>query len=287
MRTIGLYVNLHRERAIELARQTATLAAGRGLAVACAEHQIAVLAVATPGANLDDSDLIVTIGGDGTLLRGVRIAARLDVPVFGVNTGRLGFLTEIDDHDDVIAELGDLFDGTFRIEERVALHASVNGAGTYFALNDVVVRRASNARMAPFGMALDGQTAAHIPSDGIIVATPTGSTAYFLSAGGPIISPGVDALGIAALMPHTFFARPLLVPITSTIDITVDSDSDHANLDVDGTLAADLAPGDTVRVVRAPAPVKFARLRSNGTNGFFSRLEEKLQWGVPIKRESR
>ncbi|GAC1414777.1 MAG: NAD(+)/NADH kinase [Candidatus Velthaea sp.] len=284
MRTIGLYVNLHRDRAIELARQTAALAERRGLAIACAEDQAEILSIATPGARLDDSDLMVTIGGDGTLLRGVRIAARLDVPVFGVNTGRLGFLTEIDDHDDVIAELGDVFDGTFRIEERVALHASVNGQGIYFALNDVVVRRASNARMAPFGMALDGQTAAHIPSDGIIVATPTGSTAYFLSAGGPIISPGVDALGIAALLPHTFFARPLLVPSTSTIDITVDSDSDHANLDVDGTLAIDLSPGDTVRVVRAPLPVKFARLRSNG---FFSRLEEKLQWGVPIKRDAR
>jgi len=282
MRTIGLYVNLHRERAIELAREVSQLASARNLAVACADDQNETLALSTNGARLSDSDLIVTIGGDGTLLRGVKIAAPLDVPIFGVNTGRLGFLTEVDDPHDVIREVGDLFDGSFRIEERVALNTSVNGGSPYFALNEVVVRRASNARMAPFGLALDGMTIAHIPSDGIIVATPTGSTAYFLSAGGPIISPGVDALGIAALMPHTFFARPLLVPSTSVIEIRLDSDSDHANLDIDGTLAMDLVPGDLVRVVRAPVSVKFARLRSNG---FFSRLEEKLQWGVPIKRD--
>jgi NAD+ kinase len=207
----------------------------------------------------------------------------LDVPVFGINTGRLGFLTEIDEHDDVLAELGDVFDGMFRIEERLALEASVNGEGAHFALNDVVVRRASNARMAPFGLALDGEPIARLPSDGIIIATPTGSTAYFLSAGGPIISPGVDAFGIAALLPHTLFARPLIVPTSSTITITVDSESMHASLDVDGTLAGDLAPGDTVTVRRAPRSVKFARTR---TDGFFSRLEEKLQWGVPIKRDA-
>jgi NAD+ kinase len=211
----------------------------------------------------------------------MRFAVPLDIPVFGVNTGRLGFLTEVDEHDNVLDEIGDVFDGSFRIEERIALDATVNGEGAHFALNDVVVRRAYNARMAPFGLALDGEPIARIPSDGIIVATPTGSTAYFLSAGGPIISPGVDAFGIAELLPHTLFARPLIVPITSTIAITVDSESMHANLDIDGILAGDLAPGDTVIVRRASRSAKFARTRSNG---FFSRLEEKLQWGVPIKR---
>ena len=99
--------------------------------------------------------------------------------------------------------------------------SSVNGVGAHFALNDVVVRRGAQARMAPFGLSLDGELIAHIPSDGIVVATPTGSTAYFLSAGGPIISPTVDAFGVAALLPHTLFARPLIVPTSSTIDITL------------------------------------------------------------------
>lgn len=282
MRTVALYVNLHRDRALEVARIAADLARAASLAVACADDQVAPLGLSTPGARIANADIVVTIGGDGTLLRGVRLAAPLDVPVFGVNTGRLGFLTEVDDHDDIVAVLRAVFDGKFRLEERAALEASVNGSGNHFALNDVVVRRGTNARMAPFGLALDGEAIAHIPSDGIIIATATGSTAYFLSSGGPIISPGVDAFGIAALLPHTLFARPLIVPTSSTIDITVDSESVHANLDVDGTLAADLAPGDRVTVRRAPRPVKFARIRPNG---FFSRLEEKLQWGVPIKRD--
>jgi NAD+ kinase len=283
MRTVAFYVNEHRRRAIEFARSAAALAVERGINVALADEQSELVDLQTPRSSLADADLIVTFGGDGTLLRGMRIAVPLDVPVFGVNTGRLGFLTEIDEHDNVLDELSDVFAGKFRVEERVALEASINGEGSHFALNDVVVRRASNARMAPFGLSLDDEPIARLPSDGIIVSTPTGSTAYFLSAGGPIISPGVDAFGIAALLPHTLFARPLIVPTTSTIYITVDSESQHANLDIDGTLAGDLSPGDRVSVRRAPRPVKFARTRPDG---FFSRLEEKLQWGVPIKREA-
>lgn len=282
MRTVALYVNLHRERAIEVAGIAANIARESNVAVAVADEQIARLGLATEGARIASANLVVTIGGDGTLLRGVRLAVPLDVPVFGINTGRLGFLTEVDDTDDIVAVLRAAIAGEFQIEERAALEASVNDSGTHFALNDVVVRRGVNARMAPFGLALDGETIAHIPADGVIVSTATGSTAYFLSSGGPIISPGVDAFGIAALMPHTLFARPLIVPTSSTIQLTIDSESVHANLDVDGTLAADLAPGDRVTVRRAPRPVKFARIRPSG---FFSRLEDKLQWGVPIKRD--
>ncbi len=283
MRTVAFYINLHRPRALEIARGAAKLAVSRGLKVALSDEQAELVNIGTPHTHLAEADLVVTFGGDGTLLRGMRFAVPLDLPLFGVNTGRLGFLTEIDEHDDVLADLAGVFDGAFHVEERVALEADVNGYGAHLALNDVVVRRASNARMAPFGLSLDNEPIARLPSDGIIVATPTGSTAYFLSAGGPIISPGVDAFGIAALLPHTLFARPLIVPTTSTITITIDSESMHASLDVDGTLAGDLAPGDIISVRRASRSVKFARTRSNG---FFSRLEEKLQWGVPIKRDA-
>lgn len=284
MKAIALYVNVGRELARVRAAEVAERARAHGLAVAVADGIEAGLGIETPGARVENADLIVTIGGDGTLLRGVRVAVPLDVPILGVNTGRLGFLTEIEsDSANGIEILDRVFAGDFTIEERVALHASVNGEGAHFALNDVVVRRASDARMAPFGLALDGESIAHIPSDGVVIATPTGSTAYFLSAGGPIISPTVDAIGIATLLPHTLFARPLIVPISSVIDVTVDSEIAHANLEVDGTIAADLAPGDRVTIIRAPRRVKFARVLDKA---FFTRLEEKLQWGVPIKREA-
>ena len=127
---------------------------------------------------------------------------------------------------------------------------------------------------------LDGETVAHLPSDGVIVATPTGSTGYFMSAGGPIIHPAVDAIGVAGLLPHMLFARPLLVPSDATIAITCDGELTKAYLETDGMTGPDLAGGDRVVVRRTPRPVKFARVREGA---FFRRLEDKLQWGVPVK----
>ena len=278
MNSIALSVNAGRPNAREIAATIVRIAQDAGVAVALADDGD-VPGLHTPGARVENAELVVTVGGDGTLLRGVRLAVPLDVPILGVNTGRLGFLTEIEtEHLDVLRRV---FAGDFAIEERVALQVSVNGVGAHFALNDAVVRRGVQARMAPFGLSLDGELIAHIPSDGIVVATPTGSTAYFLSAGGPIISPNVDAFGVIALLPHTLFARPLLLPTTATIEITCDSEIVHANLETDGMFVADLSSGDRVTVTRGDRCVKFARTRPRA---FFARLEEKLQWGVPIKR---
>jgi NAD+ kinase len=279
VKSIALSVTADRPTALEYANAVLQLAHEAGVAVAMVDDVPGL--AATSGARVEDAELVVTIGGDGTLLRGVRLAVPLDVPILGVNTGRLGFLTEIETTADGMAGMRRALHGDFVVEERLTLQVSVNGSGAHFALNDVVVRRGAQARMAPFGLALDGELIAHIPSDGIVVATPTGSTAYFLSAGGPIVAPSVDAFGVAALLPHTLFARPLIVPTSSTIEITCDSEIVHANLETDGTFVSDLASGDLVTVVRGPRPVKFARV---GDRAFFARLEDKLQWGVPIKR---
>ena len=279
MKTIAISVSADRPTALECANEIVRMAIEAGIGVAIADEVPGL--TSTPGAKVGDAELIITIGGDGTLLRGVRLAVPLDVPILGVNTGRLGFLTEIETTPDGMARVRRVLQGDFAVDERLALQASVNGSGAHFALNDVVVRRGAEARMAPFGLSLDGEEIAHISSDGIVVATPTGSTAYFLSAGGPIIAPTVDAFGVAALLPHTLFARPLIVPTSSTIQISCDSEIVHANLETDGTFVCDLSSGDLVTVVRAPRSVKFAR---TADHAFFARLEEKLQWGVPIKR---
>jgi NAD+ kinase len=279
MKTIALSVSSDRDNAVECAGEVLRTATHAGVEVAFVDDVPGLSS--TNGATVEHAEMIITIGGDGTLLRGVRLAVALDIPILGINTGRLGFLTEIETTGDIVQQVQRVLRGEFTIEERVALQASVNGVGAHFALNDVVVRRGAQARMAPFGLSLDGERIAHIPSDGIVVATPTGSTAYFLSAGGPIIAPTVDAFGVASLLPHTLFARPLIVPTSSTIEITCDSEIVHANLETDGTFVSDLSSGDLVTVVRAPRSVKFAR---TGDHAFFARLEEKLQWGVPIKR---
>ena len=279
---IALYVNLDLPRAKETAERVGALAVEHGVRVGLCQNEGAGATFGFPtSCTLEEADLLVTVGGDGALLRAARLAHPLGIPILGVNTGRLGFLTEVEANDEGFAALASVFHGEVQVDERVALHAEVAGSDeVHFALNEVVVRRVTQARLAPFGLSLDGEMIAHLPSDGVIVATPTGSTAYFLSAGGPIIHPSVEALGVAGLMPHTLFARPLIVPTDARIEITCDTELSRANLETDGFVAADLKAGDRVTIHRAETPVRFARVRPGA---FFARLEEKLQWGVPIK----
>ncbi|HLI96699.1 MAG TPA: NAD(+)/NADH kinase [Candidatus Baltobacteraceae bacterium] len=272
-RVVALYVDVDRENARALAQRV-----GAGFEEA-GYHITSV----GEGNALNDAALLITIGGDGTLLRAARLAVDRGVPIIGINTGRLGFLTECDEGDPAIDELPDLVERGLFIEERIALRALYDGR-EYFALNDVVVRKGGVSRIVPFGLCLNDEQAAHIPADGICVATPTGSTAYFLSAGGSIISPQVDAFGIVPLLPHTLFSRPLIVSAASTIIITSDSELVHANLECDGDVVSDLAPGASVVIDRHPRPVRFARIKRLR---FFERLEEKLQWGVSIKERRR
>lgn len=284
-RVVAFYIDLQRERAREAAQRATEIVRALGFAIALSEEQNEALGWATEGADIADADVLVTIGGDGTLLRGARIAAPHDIPLLGVNTGRLGFLTEVEGGEAALATLDRILKGDdYTLEDRVALQAQVNGGKALFALNDVVVHKGNASRIVPFGLMLDGEDVAHIPSDGIVVATPTGSTAYFLSAGGPIVAPGVDAFGIAPLLPHTLFSRPLIVPASSVIEIHCDSEILHANLETDGDVMADLPPGANVRITRYPKPVRFVRLQRGA---FFRRLETKLRWGVPIKEDRR
>ena len=272
-RAIALYVDVNRDNARALA---ARVSAG------FSENGYSVTAAAT-GTDLDGAALLITIGGDGTLLRAARMAVERGVPILGINTGRLGFLTEFDEGDEHLDELPDLLERGLVIEERIALQATYAGR-SYFALNDVVVRKGGIARIVPFGLRLDDEQAAHIPADGICVCTPTGSTAYFLSAGGSIISPHVEAFGIVPLLPHTLFSRPIIVPAGSRVTITCDDELQHANLECDGDMLSDLGGGDSVVIDRYPKTVKFARIERLR---FFERLEDKLRWGVSIKERHR
>ncbi len=268
-RVVALYVDGNRANARALASRVAHGFSESGYAVS----------PVADGGTLEDAALLITIGGDGTLLRAARLAVDNGVPIIGINTGRLGFLTEFDEDDEHIDELPDLLERGLVIEERLALQASYDGK-KFFALNDVVVRKSGIARLMPFGLCLNDEQAAHVPADGICVATPTGSTAYFLSAGGSIISPHVDALGVVPLLPHTLFSRPIIVPANSHVTITCDSELEHANLECDGEIVSDLAGGACVVIERYPRPVRFARIERLR---FFERLEEKMSWGVSIK----
>ncbi len=279
MGAIALYVDLGRETARAVAAATAHVAREAGYSVALLEDQERVLNLGTRGANVEDAVLFVTIGGDGTLLRAAQIAAPHGIPLLGINTGRLGFLTEMDGSPQALAKLPAMLRDGFAVEERLALQARVHDT-VHFALNDIVVRRTENAHMVPFGLFIDGREAARVPADGIVVATPTGSTAYFLSAGGPILAPNVDAIGISALLPHTLFSRPLVVPSFASIMLSCDETQTGVALEADGRTVDRLHPGERVTVERYPHYVKFARREPLD---FFTLLEDKLRWNAPIK----
>lgn len=282
-RLITLYVDVSREPARAIATRVAAKFRERGFEIALWKGQNQTLSLASVGVNAEDASLFITIGGDGTLLRAARVATEYDVPLLGINTGRLGFLTELDEGDPRIERLPEYYERGLAIDERVALKVAYDGR-TFFALNDVVVRKGDVSRTVPFGLRLNGERIAEIPADGICISTPTGSTAYFLSAGGSIISPRVDAFGIVPLLPHTLFSRPLIVPAESQIEISCDSEIAHAHLDCDGDVLSEVAPGSCVAVSRFPKSVRFARI---APLRFFERLEEKMRWGVSIKAAPR
>jgi len=276
--TIAIYVDMFRAHARAAAADLARRVRDAGYAVALCEDQDRELGLASNGASLEEAQLLVTLGGDGTLLRAARIAVPHGIPLLGINTGRLGFLTEMEGDAAALAELPEILRAGFQIDERTAIAVEAHGQW-HFALNDVVVAR-TNPHMTPFGLEVDGKEAAHVPADGIVVATPTGSTAYSLSAGGPIVAPTVDAFIVTALLPHTLFSRPLVVPTSSTIVITCDAETTGVKLEADGQVVDVLHPGEHVTVVRHPLPVYFARRQPLD---FFALLEGKLRWNAPVK----
>lgn len=276
--TIALYVDLFRDHARAAATAIAASIRDAGYAVALDLEQERELRLSSAGAHLEEARLLVTLGGDGTLLRAAQLAAPYGIPLFGINTGRLGFLTEMDGNDAAIMRLPDIFAAGFEIDERTALQVSLRGR-TFFALNDVVVSR-TLPHMTPFRLYIDDKEAARVPADGIVVATPTGSTAYSLSAGGPIVAPDVDAFVVTALLPHTLFSRPLVVPTSSTIVIAGDAETSGIALEADGQVVDTLQPGERVVVTRYPHRVRFARREPLD---FFALLEGKLRWNAPVK----
>jgi NAD+ kinase len=267
---IALYVDTAREHARSIAARIAGDFRENGFEI-------------VDGADAGAAALVVTVGGDGTLLRAARIAVEHDVPLLGVNTGRLGFLTELDEDDPRLGDLPALVERGLFTDERTALQAEY-GDRRYFALNDVVVRKGEVSRIVPFGLSVDGGATTQIAADGICVATPTGSTAYFLSAGGSLIAPSVDAFGVVPLLPHTLFSRPLIVPTRSRIEIASDVEAAQAHLECDGDVLSEVAPNTSVTIRCHPKRVYFAR---TAPLHFLERLESKMLWGVSIKDPRR
>jgi len=229
-----------------------------------------------------DSDLVIVVGGDGTLLNAARSLAGQEVPLLGINLGRLGFLTDISP-DDIEETLSRVLCGQFLEERRFLLEASLIRDGkvisTNLAFNDVVVHKWNVARMLESEVFIDGLFVYTMRSDGLIISTPTGSTAYALSGGGPILHPSLDALVLVPICPHTMTNRPLVVGADSKIEVLVCSDqADQAQVTCDGQLNLEVNAGDRIQV-RKQALI---HLIHPSDHDYYHILREKLHWGKRI-----
>jgi NAD+ kinase len=220
-------------------------------------------------------DLVIVFGGDGTLLSIAHLAAQKNVPVMGVNMGRLGFLTEVP-LDEMYLTIDAFLDGNADvISARQMLEADTKG-GTFYCLNDFVINKGALARMIQCAIWIDGKEIATSKADGLIIATPTGSTAYSLSAGGPIIQPSIPAFIIAPICPHTLSFRPMVVSAESTLKIELVTGEEEVWFTLDGQRGGLMEENDTVEVRRSCHTLA---LISSPKRNYFDLLQEKLGWG--------
>ena len=229
-------------------------------------------------------DLLIAVGGDGTMLYACGVAQEHDVPLLGVNRGRLGFLADITP-DEMITRIDQVLAGDYLKESRLMLRAVLtrpDGSDVVVdALNDVVLQRRETGRMVDFETRIDGRYVNTHAGDGLIIATPTGSTAYSISCGGPIIEPGLDAVVIVPICPHTLTDRPIVIPANEPIDVTVlERDESKAEVTVDGHSIGAIHPDDVLRVSRSPRRVTL--IHPSGYD-YYEILRSKLYWGRDLR----
>ena len=292
MTTVGVLVNTtrlreHREMAVPARAALDALLPQAGT-VWVNEEAARMLDVARLGRPEEDvagrADLLVVFGGDGTILRAARLAAGRGVPILGVNMGGFGFLAEVSTTD-FAGVLPSLLAGHYHLDERMMLQADVerhDDAQSLLALNDMVVTKSGIARVLRLRVSVNGEHLASYPADGVIVATPTGSTAYSLSAGGPILDPRVQALVITPISPHTFNSRAVVVAGDDVVTVEVASPDPEATLTVDGRVGGTLTAVRRVIMRRAAQRTRFIRL---GDTSFYGILRTKLAWGERASTE--
>ena len=287
-RTIGLMGRLGSEQVLETLVQLRELLLSRGCSVLL-EPEFASRLGAEQGCVRTrdrigrESDLVIVVGGDGSMLGAARTLARHDVPVLGVNRGRLGFLTDVTPQN-LETEIDGVLSGRYLIESRFLLDVRVMRGDTLIAsgdaLNDVVVNSGVSARMIEFDLFIDDQFVYTQRSDGLIVSTPTGSTAYSLSGGGPIMHPALDALVLVPMFPHTLGSRPLVIEGNSRVRILINRYNElHPGISCDGQLTLSASPGDEILVHKKPARL---RLLHPLEHNFYAICRAKLGWGGAI-----
>ena len=267
---------LHSRRpdALDMAAKSVAYLEMRGASVSAEDEFAADLGV-SPFSEVEKADVIISLGGDGTLLRGIQYAFRWEAPLLGINLGRVGFLTETEPGD-MEAALEAVLHGTYEVEARPVLRVEAENR-CWYALNDVVLSRGGRARLTTINAYVDGELAGRYVADGVVVATPTGSTGYSLSAGGPIISPKVDCMVITPICAHTLQHRPAVIYGGAQIKLALSpEDMQTASLQVDGQSCQDLQSGMQVEIRMDARPIRLIRLKEQH---FFQLVRDKLtEW---------
>ena len=281
IRRVGICLKHNQPQAAELVRSLRAWLRERDIEVACDEQSAPSLdCEATPVSELAGScDLLVSLGGDGTLLSVARASGTRRVPILGVNLGTLGFLTEVN-REELFDALEHVLAGDAEVVSRMRLEVIVRRGGREFAryqaLNEAVVDKSSLSRMIDLEVAADGLAVTTYHADGLIVATPTGSTAYSLSAGGPLILPGTEVMVLTPICPHALTQRPLVLPHSVRVEISVEIRDSEVSLTVDGQQGLALEDGDRIEVARSPHPVDIIASPLRDRDEI---LRTKLHWG--------
>lgn len=277
---VGIIVNYRKKRPVILGRELIQWFAARGIEVAAPYEEATVLGLKEDrvlSLTQKTVDCVIVLGGDGTFLRAARLVAPLGIPILGINLGTLGFLTEIE-VGEIDFALDKLIKGQFFLEDRMMLEASVirenKTVSSFFGLNDVVINKGPLARLNTLDIFVDQEYVTSYMADGIIIASPTGSTAYSLSAGGPIVYPEVNVTILTPICPHTLHARPMVIPSHKTVRVFIIQQQSDSNLTIDGQRCFELLNGDEIVIRQTAFYAKLVRLKGHN---FFNILREKLK----------
>jgi len=283
--TIGLFANLRKPEVREILLQLMNWLEDHGVSIVVREELFQFLKGAAKAAAVlpDDqfaakSDVAVALGGDGTILALARLIGRSRTPIFGVNLGGLGFLAEVS-VDELIPSMEKVLSGKYSIEKRMVLEGVLSkpvGTDVFHAMNDIVVDRGACPRVLKIGVTVDSVYFNTYYSDGIILSTPTGSTAYSLAASGPILVPSVESIVLNPICPHTLTARPTVISADSVVELEVEPAESEAVLSVDGQTYAHLSTKSQVMIKKGDYDIHLIVFQDHN---FFDLLRKKLQWG--------
>lgn len=265
---VGIFYNVDNQKAKTVAEQ----------ACAFLQKKNIIANVLTTNEYNDNVTLAIVLGGDGTILKTARYYAKYDVPILGINLGRLGFLAQAKSSQ-VDEAMQYLLNGSFKIENRMMLSAL---GGKLSALNDIVIKSEAFSRTSRLYVHINDNIVCDYLADGLIISTPTGSTAYTLSAGGPILSPTLEAIVIVPICPHTMNARPIVIPSSEVIKVSTSENKPQLKISGDGQVTFNISQKEEIKIEKSKFSTKLVLLNLE-KNSFYSVLKEKLHWGLSWK----